>query len=237
MLMNMPTSLISAREAKLELITLFLNDSNFKQVVNAFEKTWLEGINPFDTSNTIFAETIELFYRQLLFPQANKSGKLEYSFDPVDVRVTNNKITFANLGKTYETVIGIYKDDVKIENINVERVTFIPTTVGDAIGAFSSAYGGTELSSGLQPVEYTYTFENEGQYDIKIRTSKLSDDAVENDIALLNNITNWGVDLILEILPLGDCVQPIIADFKQHAQTFAFFSRRHHRTGKTRPII
>ncbi len=222
-LMNMPISLVLEKKAKRELITLLLNDSNFKQVVTNFEKTLLEGTNPLETSNTFFAETIDVFYRQLLFPEANKSAKLDYSFDPVDVRVTNNEITFVNLGKTYETVIGIYKDDVKIENINVERVTFIPTTVGDAIGAFASAYGGTELSSGLQPVEYTYTFENEGQYDIKIRTSKLVDDAIENDIALLNNITNWGVDLILEILPLGDCVQPIIADFKQHAQTFGSF--------------
>ena len=224
LLMNLPSSLLLAPTAKQELIALLLNDPNLDEVVSAVETQFLNGTNPLDVSQIYLVEYVALYYRQLLYPEANKTGKSDYSYDPVDIRVTNNKITFVNLGKTYETVVGIYKDDVKIENINVERVTFLPTTIGDAMGAFASAYGGTELPGNLQPIEYAYTFESDGQYTVKIRTSKLADDAIENDIALLNNIINWGTDLIVEILPLGDCIQPVIADFKQHAQTFGSFS-------------
>jgi len=223
-LMNFPVALQSAPQVKQELITKILNHPNFGDLVAAIDKVIVNGIGLLDESNRELGETITVFYSKLLFPEPGKTRKMDYSSDPVDIRLANNEITFVNLGKTYETVVGIYKDDVKVKNINVERITFLPTTIGDAIGAFASAYGGTELPGNLQPKEYKYTFESDGQYDIKIRTSKLVDDAIENDIALLNNIINWGVDLIVEVLPLGDCVQPMIANFKQHVQTFGSFS-------------
>ncbi|MFS4447353.1 FISUMP domain-containing protein [Maribacter sp. 2307UL18-2] len=222
-LMNLPFSLLMTKEVKLELIARFLSNPDFSNLETAIEKNLNENLNLLDVSSEELATAISVFYNQTLFPQASKTRKLNYSYDPVDIRLTNNEITFVNLGKTYDTEIGIYKDDVKVKRITSERITFLPTTIGGAIGAFASAYGGTALPGNLQPVEYKYTFDEDGQYDIRIRTGKLADISTENQVALLSNYINWGTDLILEVLPLGDCVQPIIADFKQHAQTFGSF--------------
>ncbi|KPM32786.1 Putative lipoprotein [Croceitalea dokdonensis DOKDO 023] len=223
MLMNLPFSLLMSDEAKQELIAKFLGDPGLKNIEDSIEKQLKNNTSPLDISSPELATTVSVFYNQLLFPQASKSSKLDYSYDPVDIRLTNNEITFVNLGKTYDTEIGIYKDEVKIKSITSERITFLPTTIGQAMGAFASAYGGTPLPGDLQPAEYTYTFENDGQYDIRIRTGKSTDTSIENQVALLSNYINWGSDIILEVLPLGDCIQPMIANFKQHVQTFGGF--------------
>ena len=223
MLMNLPTSLLMAQEGKQELITTILNHPEFIALADQIDALLVQGQRPLDTTEQELAEAVGNFYNGIFNTQTNKTGKSDDESYPVEIRRTNNEIIFTNPGKSYDTKIGIYKDGQAVHQITMDRINFVPTGIGDVIGAIASAITG-EIPTGLQPVEKSYTLEGDGEFTIKVRngfwTNGLDSD---NVAAWISNMTGWSIDLLVEIIPLGDCVQPLISDFKEFMQTALTF--------------
>lgn len=90
----------------------------------------------------------------------------------------------------------------------MDRINFVPTGIGDIIGAIASATLG-EIPTGLQPTEKSYTLEGDGEFTIKVRNGFYTNGLdADNIAAWISNMTGWSIDVLVEIIPLGDCVQP-----------------------------
>ncbi len=224
MLMNLPTSLIMTPEGKLELIEVILNHPDFLSLVNEIDSLLLENKSPLDLLNESLAISVGKFYEKL-FSTVSKTIKREYEEDnyPVEILRVGRELTFVNPGKSYDTKIGIYKDEQAIQRLSMDRINFFPTGIGDVIGAIGAAATG-DIPSGLEPVEDRYTLVGDGKFEIKVRngfyTNGLDPDNVS---AYVSNMIGWSLDLIVEILPIDDCAQPLIANFKEFAQTALAF--------------
>ena len=221
MLMNIPPSLLMTPKGKQELIDKIVNHPELLTLADEIDAVLVNNQSPFSIEQTSLAEKVATFYDSV-FSISSKSYKnsADESY-PIEILRAGSELTFINPGKSYETVIGIYKDEQLLQTVKIPRVSFVPTGIGDVIGAVASANLG-EIPSGLQPVEETFTMVGDGEYKIIVRNGFYTNGLdSENIQAYLANLINWNTDLLLGILPIGNCVQPLIADLNEFIQSTA----------------
>lgn len=221
MLMNIPPSLLMTLEGKQELIDKIVNHPELLTLADEIDAVLVNNQSPLSIEQTSLAEKVATFYDSVFSISSKSYKKSADESYPIEILRAGNELTFINPGKSYETVIGIYKDEQLVQTVKIPRVSFVPTGIGDVIGAVASANLG-EIPSGLQPVEETFTMVGDGEYKIIVRNGFYTNGLVSENIqAYLANLINWNTDLLLGILPIGNCVQPLIADLNEFIQSTA----------------
>lgn len=218
--MSMPINSLLTDSAKIDFLNKLKQNSNFSTVVAKMETLIRNGISPLDTNQNVFlSEFLSLFENTITNKTSNTKG--DYNEDPVNIFKAGNKITFQNGGKFYETSVGIYKDDKRIEYIELDRIQLFATSASEA---FSTANNlATKNFAGIDTVEKTYEFKEDGEYEIKIKTGAGSGMSNERREALFDNVSKWSMDFFLGLVPLKgnkECVQHVLNEVRSYTTLF-----------------
>jgi len=203
---------------RMQILNSLSSRPAFNSLVSEISQNISKGKTFTDTTNSKLVQTFKTLMMDILSNAGNPTTNgnintktlvadldLITSDDPVGFYREGKKITFINRGVAAYYTIGIYRNDKKIREMTLSGIDFVPTSVFDIYKAIKAP--DTTLS------QQTFTFEDDGQYKIKIRSGRLGadDKSDEWSEAFKVNITHI---LLSDILPLinikGACVAPIL---------------------------
>lgn len=107
-------------EGMLKLIDSILKDSNFPSLKVEIEKNITQGRSLFDVDNAPLIATLNPILRSAGLRVAQNEKEL-----PVNVFKAGKNFKFNNSGKSFSTVIGIYKGSDRVKKITVEGVQIV----------------------------------------------------------------------------------------------------------------
>lgn len=187
-LMMSPLVLNLSDEGKQIMIKNLLDDDKFQTLLNEIEQSIIQGKAIFDTTNsTLITATIDLFQSASF-----KTSAVEL---PINMFQAGRNITFNNSGKAYSTVIGVYKDDIRVEKIVVDGVQIVTNSIYDLLTGNGDAIG--------SPVNKDYTLDGDANFTFKIRTGKpgFGDESDEHEEAFFKNLSDFSYDFLLTVAP------------------------------------
>lgn len=218
--MNLPIMSTISDQAKIEFISKLKQDINFPIVVENMEKIIAQGISPLSTEQPQFLSSLSKLFESISTNKKSNS-KSALTREPVNLLFGSNSITFQNSGKLYDTSIGVYKDGSRIKYLELDRIKFLANSTSEAINIANNLEN-NDLGKTINVVEEKYTFVDEGEYEIKIRTGFGTDLSFESNQARIDNISKWSLDVLLTILPLkgkAECIQDILRETRSYTVT------------------
>ena len=217
LLMAAPASLLMSPAGKHELIQTYTSKPEFSDLVNMIDDLLLQDLSPLDESQTDLHQELADFYDDVFDQRLTQIGQ------PLQIFQNGTEITFENLGKSYSTNVGVYRDGHFVHRITMEPINFVPTGVGDVIGAVAASANG-EVPTGLQPQQKTYTIPNPGEYEFRVRNGFYTNGFDNDNVAAwFDNILYWNTTLFIELIPIGDCIQPLLSDLREFVGTATTF--------------
>lgn len=190
LLMNLPISIQVSSIGKTDYVNKILNDPDFDAIVSSVENLIAQGISPLDTNQTPLANELLTYFDFI----ANKNGQ-KTNGEPAMVSLIGNTVNFQNLGKSYSTRVGIYKDGILEESLTLAGVEFVPNSIGEILDALEGNFD-------IQIVEKNYEILSDGSYEFKIRNGEAYDDTEEDDYIRLINQINTAKKLFGPFIPL-----------------------------------
>jgi len=194
LVMMSPSVLSLSDQAKQSLINDLLNDSDFELLVIEINQNLINNRPLFDDTNTSLMQALTDVYQTLASRSSNSENEI-----PVNMNRAGRNFIFNNgqgtVPNAYTTVIGVYKDDVKIDEIIVDGVNIVSSSISDLISGNGSTFD--------DPVDYSYMLEGDGQFTFKFRTGKpgFGDNSIEHDKAFYENLGNFCFNLLKTLLP------------------------------------
>ena len=185
MLMKMPFVASLSDSGQLLLMKSIQSNASFPDVVNEFEKAFLQNKLLFDSSNSILNTKLINLYNQV-----TKRGTGTAVDQNINFIRANRTIAFQNPGWSFSQMIGIYKDGVLIKSMPLDRYQFFAGSVLELINL---------IKNPQNPIEQIYTMEGDGKFEFKVRTglpfSGLLNDPLAYQ-AFVDNYTNVVMDQI-----------------------------------------
>jgi uncharacterized protein (TIGR02145 family) len=198
-LMNMPMSFQLSEKGRTQLLDKILSDSvDFQKIVNATGNIIKQGKSPMDISRSNYMRQVSQYFEQVSTKQY--SGNDERS-KPVKIIRAGKLLEFQNNAKTYSTAVGIYRDEVEIKSIMIDRVKFVP----ESVKQFIAVLNGTFLPDG-KGIKEGFAMDKDGEYEIRIRNGRralIYDNSKENIKARLKNAKDVGIDFFDIITGVG----------------------------------
>ncbi|MCX2718869.1 TorF family putative porin [Lentiprolixibacter aurantiacus] len=205
LLMMSPSVLDLSEEGKRLLINRFLGDSNFQVLVEAIEQNIAAGNDLFDSNNTAIMQALVAVFQSSSRPNSNNEEL------PVFMsRAGRNFIFNAGQGtvpNVYNTIIGVYKNGDKIDNIKVKGVQIVPTSLSELFQGGGGSIG--------DPIDEEYTLQGDGDFTFKFRTGKPGSDecSPEHEQAFYDNLGQFSYNLLVTLIPFletSSCATTII---------------------------
>jgi Fibrobacter succinogenes major domain (Fib_succ_major) len=188
LIMCLPIMASIAAESRFQIIDNAAILPEFETLKTEIESNLVSGNDLFDLQNeALFTALGNVIQKISSNPDGRLASKKNLLSEPVQVEQDNRNLTFSNNHIAYTTVIGIYKDEQKLNTIQIDGVDAFPTSISNlANGIFG---GGTTLF-GNGKVSEAYNFNDDGNYKVKIRTGLplQDDDTEEYDQALRANL-------------------------------------------------
>jgi hypothetical protein len=177
-------------EGKLKLIDTILQDSNFPAFKTEIEKNIIEGRSLFDLQNTSLIATLKSNLKSAGLRVSQSDKEL-----PVNLFKSGKNFTFNNSGKSYSTIIGIYKGTERVKKLTVEGVQIFSSSLADLL----TGSGGTFEN----PVDQSFTISSDGDYTFKFRTGKPGEDdgSLEHTEAFYENLGQISIYILSGLLP------------------------------------
>lgn len=197
LIMTAPAFFNLNEEGMLSMINLVLNDPEFPALQAEIEKNIVQGRALFDPENTALAGVLSNVLKTAGLRLAENENEL-----PVNLFKAGKNFTFNNSGKSFSTVIGIYKEDTKLNSITVDGVQLVAGSLTELL----TGTGGTFES----PVDHPYTIPGDGQFTFKFRTGRpgAGDGSPEHDAAFYENLKQFSLYLLSGLLPQVDLKGP-----------------------------
>ncbi|WP_445738042.1 hypothetical protein [Mariniflexile sp.] len=217
--MGLPITTNLTTEGKIDFVNKMKSNANFSTAVEKMELLISQGNSPLDTEQTEFLNSFLMLFESTATSKRADS-KLDYDRDPVKILKAGNLISFQNVGTTYETTIGIYKDGQRIDYFELGRIKFLVSSISEAIRIANNL--ATNSLEGIKVIEKDYEFKEDGDYEIKIRTGlNQIDFSSENQQAVINNLGNWTMDILFTVLPLEgkpECILTLSKEIKKYVE-------------------
>lgn len=223
MAMSLPITSGLSEAAKSDFIRDIKTGSGFSEVVGLMEQLIVQGASPLDISQKTFQENFLKMINDVVgdgVSGARISGD-GYDKNPVKIIIAGNSILFQNAGKLYGTSIGIYKNGQRIEYIELDKIQFFSESASEAFRAANNL--ATQNLEGIKVVEKIFQPTEDGEYEIKIATGLNNWSSAEGKAALINNITEWSLDRLVNLLPLkgkNACIKAIRDELKANFSTY-----------------
>lgn len=124
---------------------------------------------------------------------------------PISFYRTGRQVTIVNNGIACSYVGGVYKDGKKVgTSFTIDGLQFSPSSVFElSKGNFGTA----------EPISKTIDLEGDGNFEIRLRSGKSSDDSEEAKQAFYENLLKFALDqykFIVDVLP-GKCKKTMLA--------------------------
>lgn len=208
MLMNLPMTTMLSTEAKTNFIEDIKMHQNFSKLVNSMEALIINEKSPLSTDEEGFM--IELLS---FFESATQNKRSNEPQDPVQVNwaAPGKDVNFVNPGKPYAVKIGVYKNDERVDELSLEGVNILATSIGDALTMILNLNNGN-----IDVEEVTYNMVDDGYYDFKIRNGWGKDDTEENKRARFKNGAKITVAYVKAMLSMNTQCVSILHDYLEY---------------------
>jgi uncharacterized protein (TIGR02145 family) len=193
LIMTAPVFFSLNEEGMLAMINNVLNDPEFPQLKAEIEKNIVQGRPLFDLENTSLIALLSNIVKTAGLRITQNENEL-----PVNLFKAGRNFTFNNSGKSFSTVIGIYKEENKLQSITVDGVQLVAGSLTELL----TGTGGTFES----PVDHPFTVPGDGQFTFKFRTGRpgSGDGSPEHDAAFYENLKQFSLYLLSGLLPQVD---------------------------------
>jgi hypothetical protein len=190
LVMNTRAALFLSDEGKQALAARVQAAPEFWALVREVETSVKANRALFDTTNTALMQSLSTLFEKAALKMAEVQG-----YPPVSVNQAGKELSFINNSRAHSSVIGIYKDNVRLQKIVVEGLQYFPTSVSEAL----NGYGGVSAD----PIMHNYTMPGDGRYEIRIRTGKpgADDGSPEHREAFYENLALFSVHLLGTFMP------------------------------------
>ncbi|GEM_PF-2025174 len=213
LLMNTPIALSLSQTGKEALIKKVQEDAELVNLEMEVRLSVEAGMDLFDTTNTALVNELK---NALINAGSFKTMVTE---PPILFNQNGRDLKFYNDGKLFTTAVGIYKDQILIEDFLVEGVKAYPNSISDILS-------GGGWGTGTQLVK-EFRMEGDGDFELKMRTGLIGydDGSDEYDKALFANCKQIAIYILEPFLPnlkLGgnkDCIYQLTLDIYDYVNT------------------
>jgi len=194
LIMMTPSLVFLSDEGKQNLINTLLPNAEFQTLVAEIEQNLVDNRSLFDPTNTSLMQALTDLFQTISQRSTSNSDSA-----PVNVFPSGRNFVFnagaGSVPNVFNTVIGVYKDEQRIEKIVVKGVQIVPNSVSDILSGNGSTFD--------DPIDYTYTIEGDGEFTFKYRTGKpgFGDGSIEHDEAFYENLSQFSMNLLQTFLP------------------------------------
>jgi hypothetical protein len=202
LLMNMPFSFQIGTDGKTAFTNKILGDADFQNIVTATEDLLIQGISPFDTTQTAYAIQLSQYLVDVSTQKAEQTNGA-----PAQILRDGKVLTIQNAGKSYATAVGIYRNGSKVKSFELDRIKFVPTSEAQTLAAINGSYLLPDVISS-EP----YTMQDDADYEIRVRNGNAKLNGIidwssdENRAAHIKNTKNFCIDVVTNVLPLDGCL-------------------------------
>ncbi len=209
LMMSLPINSMLSPESRTELVSNILSDPEFDRLSQEVELVIASGVSPLDENNIDFISDLVSVFESSI---SNKAVTSKLEDDPVSINRSNKFLNFTNPGKSYDVEIGVYKDGKNVADLELDRVTFVATSIEDAIFRIT-----TLLTDNIGVESVDYEMYEDGIYEFKIRNGVAFDGSPEDLEARIENVSKIVLDLYLAVTPFSsnvnaNCIGPLIAN-------------------------
>lgn len=207
LIMNTEAGLFLTNEGKKQLINLTLSDPDFNKLAAQIQNSASSNRNLFDTTNVELMQALKAVVENVI-PQGDIFRTSETpTSESVNIFNSGKNFIFNNSGSAITSVVGIYKDQERLQQFVVDGLAFAPTSVGDVFSN-PGIYG--------EPVDHPYALPSDGEYQIKIRTGRpgTDDNSDEHKKAFYENlglISSYTLGIFLPNIETQTCNKKKIA--------------------------
>jgi hypothetical protein len=190
LVLNTKVALFLSDEGKQALAAKVQAAPEFSALVREVEASVKANRPLFDTTNTALMQSLSTLFQKAALKMADVQG-----YPPVGVNQAGKELSFINNSRAHSSVVGIYKDNVRLQKIVVEGLQYFPTSVSEAL----NGYGGVSAD----PIMHNYTMPGDGRYEIRIRTGQpgADDGTPEHREAFYENLALFSFHLLGTFMP------------------------------------
>lgn len=224
LLMNTPIMLSLSPQGKKDIVPVLRSDPQFPKLVADVAQVISSGKDLFDVNNTVLLSDIQKIITSVTTITGKKSSispaslkSTMVSVAPSDKRPpmlivqSGRELNFYGDGVMYAAVAGIYKDDKKLESIELEGEKFFPSSLLDVINGSGTLLGGASTHG------WPFVLQGDGTFKIKIRTGLpgSNDGSEEFKRAQYLNAKNLTIYMLESFIPFIDkqkasCIENIV---------------------------
>lgn len=210
MLMQAPTVTSLTTDAKLNFINKIKTSLQLPTALSNLENAIRAGKDIFDTLNTSLHSSIFNLFESVT--STASTGLAEQ----VLINVDGKTIEVTNPGITYTQCIGIYKNNIRLGQVDLDRCKIFASSVqGVAIQALQTNIIPTSISKKI-------TVQEDGIYTLKIRNGGLRswNGDYESTDARFQNLYQQTTDLVSVFVKIKGCPGTIITATKEASQYY-----------------
>jgi hypothetical protein len=214
LVMKLPVVNSLSTSGKLNLIDKIKISPGYADAINAIEAHIALNLDIFDTTDVNMQQKIGSLFD---YAATHRQG---FGYDgQVYVNKSGKAITFGNPGVSIAQVIGIYQGSNRIAKLELDRYKTFVTSIAEIPSA---------INNPPQPIEVKYDFQNDGVYQIKVRSGgfNLPNNDLESNEALISNASNFVLDNLKVFIPIDlskECPEAVFNAIKSQVDIFKIF--------------
>ncbi len=185
--MKLPSVNSLSNTGKQNFITKLKSSNKFSSALIAVENHIRAGKDIFDNDLEMQSKISELFDQASLRSGFGFNGQAY-------ITKAGKTITIGNPGVSFAQVVGIYNNNQRISKLNLDRYQFFATSISDIFTTFGTT---------PNPIEQSYTVQQDGIYNIRVRNGGFNPflNDVESKEAYDLNLINIVLDYMDIFLP------------------------------------
>jgi hypothetical protein len=188
--MKLPSVNSLSTSGKLNFINKIKASPGYTDAINAIENHIVAGQDIFDTTDVNMQQKIAGVFD---YAASHRQG---FGYDgQVYINKSGKSLTFGNPGVSIAQVIGIYQGSNRIAKLELDRYQTFVTSITEIPTAFNTP---------PSPIEVKYDFQNDGIYQIKVRSGgfNLPNNDLESNEAIKTNAWNLVSDNLSVFIPI-----------------------------------
>lgn len=191
LVMNSRAARFLSEEGQKQLVVKVKAAPEFGAVVRAVEESVKANAPLFDTTRSALQQSLRALFSSAALKMTGVQGQAA-----VDMYVAGKEVNFVNPGRAHSSVIGIYRDQVRVHKIVAEGMQIVPTSLAEVLNGYGTLHG--------NPVVHAYSFPADGEYQVKVRTGRpgADDGSTEHREAFYENLALFSFSLLNTFVPL-----------------------------------